>query len=161
MKNSFFIPLILLMILFGCQMGVKAQSVELHAVVTMTDGQEHVFVLTEEDQLSFEGQETLVVTSQGESEHLTIDDIRKIEFIDVTGADEFPNDTPLLYPNPVRQLLVIGNLHNTPLVSIYSIDGHLIRQFDAKANEPIDLSDLPSGLYILNMNDKNHKLLKL
>lgn len=138
-----------------------SQSVEIHAVVTMTDGQEHLFDLTENDHLSFEGQEALIIVSQGTTQSIALDDIRKIEFVDVTGQQEIKADTPFLYPNPVRRLLTIGNIQAGQLVAIYSIEGRLLRQYNANANEAIDLGDLPTGIYILNINNKNHKLLKL
>ena len=138
-----------------------AQSVELHAVVTLTNGQEQTFYLTEEDRFSFDGQESLVIHTQESTTSIAIDDIRKIEFVDVTETQELTTDSPFFYPNPVRQSIVLGNIENGQTVSLYSIEGRLVRQFKAQANEAINLGNLPAGIYTLNVNDKNLKLLKL
>ena len=138
-----------------------AQSVELHALVTYNNGQEQTFYLADDDRIAFEGQETLVIHSQGSTTSILIDDIRKIEFMDVTGTQELTADTPFFYPNPVKQSIILSNIEDGQTVSIYSIEGRLTRQFKAVANEPIDLGNLPAGIYTLNINDKNLKLLKL
>ena len=161
MSKHSFILLFLFAILLGWQHQVKAQSNELHAIVTLTNGQEQDYFLTENDRFSFDGQETLVINTQGSTSQINIDDIRKIVFSSITGTEEIHVGEPFFYPNPVNKTIVIGNIENGQTVSIYSIEGRLLRQFKANANEPIDLSDLPSGMYVLNTSDKNLKLLKL
>ena len=161
MKHTRYFQLIMFLILIGCSLGVKAQAIELHALVTLNNGQEQQYYLTEDDLFSFQGQETLIINTQGSTVEINIDDIRKIEFVDVTGTKEFQTDAPFFYPNPVKKTLIISNIEDGQTVSIYSLEGHLIRQFQAKSNELIDLGDLPSGMYILNLGDKNFKLLKL
>ena len=138
-----------------------AQSVELHAVVTLTNGQEQTFYLTEEDRFSFDGQESLVIHTQESTTSIAIDDIRKIEFVDVTETQELTTGSPFFYPNPVKKTIILGNIDDNQIVSIYSLEGRLVRQLKANANEPIDLGNLPAGIYTLNVNDKNLKLLKL
>lgn len=155
------IPLLLAAMLLGWNQKTNAQSVELHALITTTDGQEQLFYLTEDDQLSFEGQETLTINSQGTTAQFNIDDIQKIEFVDVTATKENAALQPFLYPNPVRNTLVIGNINDDQSINIYALDGRWIQQIEVHANQPIDLSGLHAGMYILNMGEKNYKLLKL
>lgn len=161
MKRTHLSRLILFLILLGCRLGVKAQAVELHALVTLNNGQEQQYYLTEEDRFSFEGQETLIINTQGSTVEIDIDDIRKIEFVDVTGTKELQADSPFFYPNPVKKTLFLSNIEDGQTVSIYSLEGRLMRQFQAKAHELVNLGDLPTGMYILNLGDKNFKLLKL
>ena len=160
MKNVI-VKALLFTILLGCYIGAKAQSVTLHAVVTRADGQAQHFYLNENDLFSFEGQDMLVISTQGSTAQLILDEIRKIEFIDVTGTQELHAGEPFFYPNPVNKTIVIGNIENGQTVSIYSLEGRLLRQFKANANEQTDLGNLPTGMYILNINDKNLKLMKL
>lgn len=139
----------------------NAQSIELHAIVTFNNGQEQTFYLTEDDLFSFDGQESLVIHTQGSTTSIAIDDICKIVFDDVTGTQELTANNPFFYPNPVKKTITIGNIGDNQTVSIYSLEGRLVRQFKAFANEPIDLGNLPAGIYTLNVNNKNLKLLKL
>lgn len=137
-----------------------AQSVEIRTLLTLNNGEEQLYVLSENDQLAFEGQEALVITTQGITHRVSIDEIRKIEFVDLTGTNEAQTDGPFFYPNPVEKYVAIGNLEAPQNVRVYSLDGRLLFEKQVSANEPIDLGNLPAGLYILNILDKNLKLLK-
>ena len=161
MYKHFPITLLLFAMLLGWQLQAYAQSVEIHAVVTLNNGQEQYFDLTENDQFSFDGQESLIIHSQGTTMQFSIDDIRKITFDDATDTEEFQTGNPFLYPNPVEKAFAIGNIEDGQMVYIYSIEGRLLQQFQAKANTPIDLSSLPKGMYVVNINEKNLKLIKL
>ena len=137
-----------------------AQIVEIRALLTLNNGEEQLYVLSENDQLAFEGQETMVITTQGLTHRINIDDIRKIEFVDITNTNESQAANPFFYPNPVERYFAIGNIENDQTVGIYSLEGRLLLEKQVGANEPIDLGNLPSGLYILRILDKNLKLLK-
>ncbi|MBP5574011.1 MAG: T9SS type A sorting domain-containing protein [Bacteroidales bacterium] len=137
-----------------------AQSVEVKTLVSLHNGEEQLYVLDENDLLSFEGQQTLLITNLGTTHRIPIDDIRKIEFVDITDTHESQTNTPFLYPNPVERYLILGNIEEGQTVSVYSLEGRLLLELKANANEPIDLGNLPSGLYILRILDKNLKLLK-
>ena len=95
-----------------------AQSVEIRALVTLNNGEEQLYVLSENDQLAFEGQETLLITNQGMIHRINIDDIRKIEFVDITNTNESQAANPFFYPNPVERYLAIGNIENDQTVGI-------------------------------------------
>ena len=64
-----------------------------------------------------------------------------------------------LYPNPVSNILhiEIGNTDKTPEVKIYSIQGILL--MNTKGNQ-IDVSSLPSGIYIVDINGVFRKVVK-
>ena len=53
-----------------------------------------------------------------------------------------------LYPNPVRDLLQVDGAQ----LSIYNVAGQLVRSYEI-INGQVDLSDLSSGLYIVNVKD--------
>lgn len=56
-----------------------------------------------------------------------------------------------VYPNPVSDVLYLGNADNLKNVSIYSLTGQLIYQSD-DVNNSINVSDYPSGMYMLRAN---------
>lgn len=160
MFKHFLIPLFLFVTLLGWQHQACAQSTELHAIVTLNNGQVQDYFLTENDLFSFDDQDHLVIHAQGATAQINIDNIRKIVFSSITGTEEILTGEPFFYPNPVKKTISIGNIEPDQQVSIYSLEGRLLKQFNANANEPIDLSELPAGIYILNTNNKNLKLLK-
>ena len=126
----------------------------------MNNGQEHDYFLTDNDTFAFEGEETLVITSEGNTYQLAVNDIRKIVFVDTVDTQELDASTPFFYPNPVKSNIIIGNVNDNQPVRIYALDGRLVSQFTVSAQKSVDLSNLPSGMYIINFSEKNLKLLK-
>jgi len=64
-----------------------------------------------------------------------------------------------IYPNPVSNILYI-NLENSPTppeVKIYSLQGVLVLQTN---ENQIDVSSLPAGFYVANVNGINRKIIK-
>lgn len=71
-----------------------------------------------------------------------------------TGTDELKaSDAELLIsPNPVRNYANIGMLYTMEELSIYNNQGQLVRYEEAGRNSvKLDLSDLPTGMYILQV----------
>jgi len=61
-----------------------------------------------------------------------------------------------MYPNPTKDVLYIENVRNKSLISIYSLEGRLLKQVN-KDQAKIDLpvSDLSSGMYLLIIRSDN------
>lgn len=59
-----------------------------------------------------------------------------------------------LYPNPVgNELTLIGtSLTNIISVEIYKMDGQLVKTTVTSFNQLLDVSELPAGLYVINVN---------
>ena len=161
MKQYKQLVLLLAMLLSGFASRALAQTVELHTLITLKDGQQQEYYLTEDDRISFEGQEKLVINTQGSAIQVAIDDIQRIEFVDTLGETEIEASSPFFYPNPVKNTLVLGNVEGQQLIRVYTAEGRLVKLLNAKANEKVDVSNLTAGMYILNINGKNFKLLKL
>ena len=67
-----------------------------------------------------------------------------------------------VYPNPADKELFITNETSEELeISIYSVLGNKIRCFHASGSGSVDVSSIPEGLFILEIqNSKNHSYLK-
>lgn len=156
LKKLLFLTALALLWILPCQ----AQNLEIRTLVTLNSGEQQLYVLDEDDQLAFEGQQTLLITNLGTTHRINIDEIRKIEFVDITNTNESQANIPFPYPNPVDRYLAIGNIENNQTVSVYSLEGRLLFEKQVSPNEPIDLGELPAGLYVLRILDKNLKLLK-
>lgn len=75
-------------------------------------------------------------------------------------VQEYPLKNDIyLFPNPVSEILYIETTedNNIPKVKIYSIQGVLLINTTGKQ---IDLTSLSSGLYIVNINGINKKIVK-
>jgi hypothetical protein len=71
----------------------------------------------------------------------------------VTGVFEDSEKIIDLYPNPANDILYVDGLQNKTNACIYSSTGQLMFSSEIDAlNGEINVSALPSGLYILKMN---------
>ena len=78
--------------------------------------------------------------------------------VSVTETELF-NDVVKIYPNPVSNVLHIetGDLNLVPEVKLYSIQGVLL--MNVKGSQ-IDVSSLPKGIYIVEINKVFQKIIK-
>ena len=66
-----------------------------------------------------------------------------------------------IFPNPVSNTFTISGINDFQQMNIYSIDGRLVRHDTVGSGQNIDISELPQGLYYVNINKQNLKLIKL
>ena len=108
------------------------------------------------------GDYTITMTNEAIISTLWVDSVVVIAEISVreVGVAETQRAASLhLYPNPVSNTLYI-NLENTstpPEVKIYSLQGVLVLQTNGNQ---IDVSSLPAGFYVANVNGINRKIIK-
>ena len=88
-------------------------------------------------------------------------DIRKITCEEEVGLNENQAAEISIMPNPVHDVMVLHNLDGKQTVSIYAIDGRLMRTFEASDNETIDVSAFPVGLYLVRTQSSTLKMIKL
>lgn len=68
------------------------------------------------------------------------------------GITDFDNQEAFsIYPNPVRNTLMISGISPNTKIMISSLNGEIIKEFTAKNSfESIDVSGLPAGVYFVN-----------
>ena len=74
---------------------------------------------------------------------------------EVDGISEISNPNILIYPNPTSDFIFIENIEPQQ-VTIYSLDGKLVKSVE-NANI-VDVRDLESGLYLININGVARKI---
>ena len=90
-----------------------------------------------------------------------LSEIRKIVCSEVTGTDENAETRLQIQPNPLRNSFVVTNLAETCRGRIFTLDGRLVKDFEASEGSVVDISELSSGMYLLNINGQTLKLMKL
>jgi len=91
-----------------------------------------------------------------------VSDIRKMTFDEVLGVNDIVTETFKVYPNPVHNELYISSDDFQPHpYQLYSADGRLLMQGESQEGNPINVSNLPTGLYILKVNNSSFKISKL
>ena len=157
LKTTFFLGLLLL----GLGNLIKAQQVDIHAVITKTDGSEQVYELSESDRISFPSDEILVITQNGSDIQIPIAEIRKVTFDEILANAETAAENIGIFPNPTNNSFTISGINGFQQMNVYSIDGRLVKQKTVGCGQSIDISELPQGLYYVNINKQNFKLIKL
>ena len=68
----------------------------------------------------------------------------------------------IVYPNPVNQIVNIISSTTDNLISIYNLQGMLVKQlFESKNNCKINIAELPIGMYVIEIkNDKDRSFQK-
>jgi len=65
----------------------------------------------------------------------------------------------VVYPNPVKDILNIGNVSEKVVVSIFSIEGKKLMQSKEGATS-INISSLQNGIYLVRISDQNMETIK-
>ena len=76
-----------------------------------------------------------------------------------TSVDELQANGITWYPNPVKDVLVIKNLPEKSTLSIWSLEGKLIKTIHPdEATKEINVGDIPGGIYILKIQNSKMKV---
>ena len=161
MKQIFQRGLLLLVLTIGLVFHLAAQSTLM--TIYFNDGTERTYYMSEDDRVYFEDNETLVVeiAPTAKSERFNLADIRKITCSETEAVSE-ATSTPLwLSPNPVHDFVILHNLSGRQPVSIYALDGRVMKSLETTEGQHIDISDLPVGLYLVKIQSCILKMIKL
>ena len=156
------IKAILLLSLFaGFHLHGNAQFIQVN--VFLNDGSEQTYHLTEADRLYFEDNTKLVIEEVATKSTTTIPlaDIRKITCEEYVDTEENLTSDVCIFPNPVNDILVLRNLSRTQTISIYALDGRLVKSFEATEGQTVSVSELPMGLYLVKTQSCTLKMIKL
>jgi hypothetical protein len=74
-----------------------------------------------------------------------------------TGISDFKRTNITLYPNPVSNIIIIDKLTENTEVSIYSLNGVLVKAVYLNNTNKIAVNDLPNGIYILKLQGNKIK----
>lgn len=162
MKRLFQRGLALLALVFGVFLQLAAQSAQIN--ITMQDGSEQAFMLSHTDRIYFEDNTFLVLDGDILTKNevkIALADIRKITCGEFVGLEEDEANAPCVYPNPVHDVLTLSNLGEVQPVSIYAIDGRLVKSLETNGEQPIDVSGLPIGVYLVKTQSATLKMIKL
>lgn len=147
--------------IFGLFFHMAAQSTQI--VVFLNNGSEQTYALTEADRLYFEDNTKLVIEQISTKSTVTIPlaDIRKITCDETVGVSETSDATVFLSPNPAHDAFTLCNLQGKESISIYAIDGRMVKSMEITENQSVDISNLPIGLYLVKTQSSTLKMIKL
>jgi len=113
--------------------------------------------------LTFAGTTLNIRYQDGKSESISLDSIRKIYFAQPAALQK-PTQAVrvVLFPNPVTEELQLRNLpEGAWSVSIWDISGRKVLQQSVTATAAsLSVGQLPSGLYLLRVNNQTYRFSK-
>ncbi len=65
-----------------------------------------------------------------------------------------------VYPNPTINFISISEADQVERLIIYNIVGRPVKLFEANYNNQYDVMDLPTGMYLVRLMDKNDRTIK-
>ena len=104
-------------------------------------------------------------TAAGDRWHsLILMDGQKLNIISSTKDELISKNNLKLYPNPTSEIVRIENLEAPASIIISNINGQIVKQLNNVQSE-VNISDLPSGMYIFDIRNKEiserHKIVKV
>lgn len=129
-------------------------------VVLTRDNAKHMFVLADRPEVTFEGTD-LVVTCVNSTTTFALPDVIRFTYMNATAAVEelTEEQTQVDFKEGV---IIVNGLKANATVVVYSVDGKLVRKLTARnaGNYSLDLSELPSGVYIVRADSVTYKIAK-
>ena len=164
MKHIFQRGLLLAAFILGLVFPLAAQSTQM--TIHLNDGTERSYFMAESDRVYFEDNETLVVEiavydKSVRSDRYNLADIRKVTCTETEGLSETSSVPLWISPNPVHDAFMLHNLNGKESIRIYALDGRLVKSAEVVRDQLIDISDLPSGLYLVKTESCILKMIKL
>ncbi len=151
---------LLLLALLMSAVPLSAADNPVTLVVLTRDNAQHMFVLADKPEVTFEGTD-LVVTCVNSTTTFALPDVIRFTYLNATDAVEEINkdETQVNFRDG---MIVVNGLKANAAVTVYSVDGRLMRQLKAHedGNYNLDLSELPTGVYIVKADRVTYKIAK-
>lgn len=140
----------------------KAQDI---LSIYKTDGTAAQIALPSLRKLYFSTSNLMINKTSGTNEEISLSSIQRITFNSVNGIAPVKTTSQAikLYPIPARKYISLKNAPEGEFtVEIFNITGSLtLTQKLIPTSQPIDVSKLPSGLYLMRVNHQTIKFTKL
>lgn len=160
-KRFYLIMPFMALLFFTIPQTVKAADEVETLIIQMKNGSENAFFLKDKPKVTFEGSNLNISASTGDVSYALKDVLRFVYAKkSPTGiSEQVENPSDVMFEGDV---LVISQLKANATANIYALDGKLIRQLRPQRTGTyrINLSELPSGLYIVKADNVTYKITK-
>jgi Secretion system C-terminal sorting domain len=66
-----------------------------------------------------------------------------------------------IYPNPATEFIAVNDEENVRHVTIINMVGRKVKSFEVEKGRHYEITDLPNGLYVVQLVGKNNKVLAI
>ena len=74
------------------------------------------------------------------------------------GSNSALKSSIKIYPNPAFNFIGLNNVSDVSSIIVYNLVGRKIKKFTAQANERYDITDLPRGMYLVQLLGRDGKV---
>ncbi len=87
----------------------------------------------------------------------------ELSLVDPVSIDETSEleNTLSIYPNPTKDWIAISGVSSNAVVNIYNLTGQVLIQQFVGLNNRIDLTELPKGMYLVEVQQDTERITKL
>ena len=78
----------------------------------------------------------------------------------ITSVSEVERESLKIYPNPASDNFSLTETQEIQQLVVYNILGHQVRTFEVNGGETYNISDLPNGVYLVGMIDRDFEIVK-
>ena len=137
---------------------VFAQSVTFNIV--KTDGTTAQYVMSSDAKIYYSDTQ-LFLDNNGATVSYNLSDLRKAYFTTFDNTTDIDNQSLALYPNPAKDVLRIENIADDQEVTIYTINGAVMKRVVISGDSEINISELRPGMYIVSVGNMFSKFIKM
>lgn len=147
-------------------LGGKAASAQSTVTVTKTNGTVSSYTVQSTGSISFAGDYVVIKESSSTSaQSIPMSAIRNMKFSDSSNGIEEAiggqQPTVSLYPNPAQNYCVVRSSDGEQMnVIVYSMTGAKMIDTTVENEGRIDITSLPTGVYMVKINNHTTKLVK-
>ena len=139
---------------------IMANDLKRELVVWEKDGTKVTYMLYRKPKVTF-GETELVITINGIEESYPLESISRFTYEDNATTDIEDLETASQTYKFNDEYLLFSNLKASSCIAIYSIEGMLIFQEYIHNNEYVfPLSQLTTGVYVVNVNNLTYQIIK-
>lgn len=135
--------------------------------VIYLDGNQELFSVQDEGGLYFVDNQLLVASTSGNVKSIAMTDVQKLLLAESKGSVSLSEaktigNSLFVYPNPVEDYIyVLGIGEGDFNYVIYSVSGVVLQEGVCQQGVALDLSMLPAGFYMINVNGEIVRFSKL
>ena len=133
---------------------VFAQSVTFNIV--KTDGTTVQYVMSSDAKIYYSDTQLFL-----DSISFNLLELRKAYFTTFDNTNDIDNQQLAIYPNPAKDVLRIENIADNQEVTIYSINGAVLKRVVVSGDSEINISELRPGMYIVSAGNMFSKFIKM
>lgn len=163
MKHNVVRNFVFLILFLLAPIVIKAETTR-YLIFETTEGVKISIVLSENPELTFNGQ-TMIITTNGKVQKVEIKDIAKWHYEnETTGINTIESNNNTVINRTNENEIIVEGMSATSKVQVYSIDGKKQSaqvSYSDGGRAYINLSSLPKGVYIVSINkQQNIKIFK-